>query len=108
MCNRHSPINLNETDVAQISWCPGCQSYSLVYRNACVSFYRNELDQFVRTLDALSPENFCYDFLDQPHAIIRSSQSYMGFCLNREDVNALQKLIREALTIHEAYKIIHS
>ena len=81
MCKTQSPITLNETEVSQMSWCPGCQSYSLVYRSACVSFYRNELDQFIATLNALTPDNFCYDFNGQPHAIIRGSNSYMGFCL---------------------------
>jgi len=108
MCNINPPVTLNETDVAQISWCPGCQSYSLVYRSACVSFYRHELDQFIQTINALTPDNFCYDFKGQPHAIIRGSNSYTGFCLNRNDVYALKSLIRGALTIHEAYKIIHS
>ncbi|MEM6843336.1 MAG: DUF6686 family protein [Bacteroidota bacterium] len=108
MCKTQSPINLNETDIGQVSWCPGCQSYSLVYRSACISFYRNELNQFMQTLNALTTENFCFDFKDQPHAIIRGSNSYMGLCLNRSDVYALKSLIRGALTIHEAYKIIHS
>ena len=107
MCNIKPPITLNETEVAQMSWCPGCESYSLVYRRACVSFMPSELNQFIQTLDSLSSDKFCYDFKNKPHAIICSSHSYMGFCLNRNDVHALKSLIREALTMHEAYRVLN-
>lgn len=106
MCKMQSPITLNQTEVAEMNWCPGCQSYSLVYHNACASFSRHEFTQFRQTLDALSSDNYCYGFQGQPHAIIRSSHAYMSFCLSRADVYTLKKFIREALMLHEAYEIL--
>ncbi|MEM9831253.1 MAG: DUF6686 family protein [Bacteroidota bacterium] len=108
MCNTQSSLTLNETKDAQISWCSSCQCYSLVYRSGCASFNRTELTQFQAVLDGLTPDKFCYDFLGHPHVTIHSSRAYVGFCLSQQDVSALKTLIREALTIHEAYKIIQS
>ncbi|MEL6535370.1 MAG: DUF6686 family protein [Bacteroidota bacterium] len=107
MCQYCDHIILSQTDHAQLSWCKGCRSFSLVYRNCALSFTPKELKQFKRMLEELSEEDYNYDFFGQQMVLIKNQYAYMGVCFTECEVDILLDLISEALAMKEVFGIIY-
>jgi hypothetical protein len=98
---------LAEHENAQISWCRGCHGYSLVYGNCCLSFTKNELKQFKEVLDGFTPADFTYQFLGEPHVLLKNQFANIGFSLTAQDAQLLEEVIDQALTVQEVFKIVY-
>ena len=107
MCYATDHIILTESDNAQISWCKGCKSYSLVYNSCCLSFTETEIIQFKELLLGLNQSDFHYSFFGQPHALLKYDFVRFGVALKQSDIKSLINLIREALTVNEIFGIIY-
>ena len=107
MCTYGDHIILSKSDHVQISWCKGCKTYSLVYKTSCLSFTQKEFNQFKIVLDSLEEADFNYNFLGEPHALIKNQYAFMGVCLKAEDVLFLKEAMYEASTMKEVFGIIY-
>ena len=107
MCTYSQNITLAKTSNAQVNWCKGCRSYSVIYKCCCLSFTHSELVEFSQLLCDLREEDFSYDFVGDQYTLIKNHFAYMGVCLTRADVRSLNCLIQEAVTMYDVFKIIY-
>ena len=108
MCTYSQHIILAQTDFAQISWCKGCKSYSLIYNNCALSFTPGELQQFQEMLGQLREHDYNYQFMGQSRVLIHNQCAHMGICFTSVEVSEIRDLIAEALTLFEAFSIIYA
>lgn len=107
MCQTGQFITLVEAADAQITWCKGCQTFSITYKCCCASFTEKEVSQFHELLKGLNTQDYGYAFMGQPHTIIKNPSAYIGFCLTEKDTAQLIDFISEALTLFQAFRIIY-
>lgn len=107
MCTYSQHIILTKTEKAQISWCKGCRSYSLIYNSCALSFTKTELKQFKEVLTRLTEADFHYDFLGQRQVLLKNQFANMGICLTQRQVYELEKTMAEALEMNEIFRIIY-
>ena len=107
MCQENPYIILVESDIAQITWCKKCKSFSLAYMCGCASFTERELRQFHEALNDLQAFDFAYELMGKAHAIIKNPCSPAGFCLTRHHANQLRSYVAESLEIFQAFKVIY-
>ena len=108
MCHTNQSMTLTESDDLQITWCRGCNNFSLCYKCCCASFTEKELRQFINILQDIDITRYDFDFNGKPHVIIHRPCSYIGFCLNQVDIEVLIQEISESLNLYEAYKVIYA
>ena len=107
MCQTSQFITLTETKNSQITWCKGCNTFSISYKCCCASFTEKELKHFNQLLRGLRPVDHNYEFMGRPHAIIKNARTQVGFCLTQKDSTKLGELTSEALEIFQAFKVIY-
>lgn len=107
MCTYSQHIILSESDNAQVSWCKGCQGYSVIFNSCALSFSAFELGHFRNILKSLSERDFHYDFPGGRQVLIKNHGASLGICLTQKQVDNLEQLIAEAQTVVEAFKIIY-
>jgi hypothetical protein len=107
MCIYSQHIILTEIENAQISWCKGCRSYSLIFNSCAMSFTKSELEQFKEVLASLTEADFHYDFLGERQVLLKNQFGYMGICLTQRQVYDLEQLVAEALEMNEVFQIIY-
>ncbi len=107
MCTTEGYITLSETQDCQITYCKRCKSFSLTYKCCCASFSAAALDHFRQILGYLKKEDFHYDLIGEPKAIVKNPNANIGFCLSIEEVTSLTLSINEALTLFEAFHILY-
>lgn len=107
MCNLSQHIILSEVPNGQISWCKGCRTYSLIYNSCCLSFSGEKLILFREVLLGLSEEDFIYNFFGRRMVLLKNQYALSGICLSREEVDLLEQMIGEALTIKEVFELVY-
>lgn len=108
MCYNNEHLSLIESTNAQISWCKGCKSFSVIYKSSCLTFIKEELKQFHEVLRKLRASDFHYNFFGEPQIIIKNEQARMGMCLNENEFSELKDMVGEALTMKEVFEIIYN
>lgn len=108
MCSNSQYILLSVKENAQISWCKGCKTYSLVFGTCCLSFTKEELGQFQQVVGNLNESDFNCRFLGKNQALIKNSYAYMGICLAKNDVPMILELIHESTAVNEVLQIIYN
>jgi len=78
-----------------------------MYNSCCAAFSIQELKEFKMILDGLRPQDFHYDVLGTPKAIVKNPMVCIGFCLSEKEASLLALSISEALTLFEAFNVIY-
>jgi hypothetical protein len=108
MCFESDHITLSAKNRCQISYCRSCKSFSLIFRSSSASFLFDEMRQFKWLLVNLTDRDFQYNFFNEPHAILRTQNSFIGFCLTKPETREIIEAVSEAETLYEAFHIIYN
>ncbi len=63
--------------------------------------------QFQQFLDTLDVHDFKFEFLEEPHVLIKNPHASMGLCLNETDLFEFKAMLQEAVTINEVFGILY-
>ena len=107
MCSKESHIELSASEFGQVSWCKCCSTYSIIFKSTCASFDCRQMEEFKSVLENLKDSDFHFNVAGQELVLLKNQFANVGFCFNREDAGNVIQLIYEALTMHEAFKIIY-
>lgn len=108
MCQLSDHVLLSETETARVSKCKGCGQYVLVYNNLYMSFSREQMANFTKTLRDLKPEDFNKDHPSgQEHVLLRNCKAHLGVSFSRLQVDEVLEVIREASLFEEVFSILY-
>lgn len=106
MCAIGDQCELVSTSKSIVYWCKSCACYSLVHGSASVVFSSGELVSFQRLLQSLRPEDFNRQTPDGLKVLLKNQSSSVGLLLLPEEVNAIIKLLGNALLVREAMALM--
>ena len=107
MCKLNQQELLSGQGDCQVSWCKGCEKYSLCYKQVCFSFDQKEIREFLSFLINLTDQNFQY-FLQnhERQVLIKNHLSNAGFFLSEKEVMEIVDLISQSIILLEAHELI--
>lgn len=107
MCTFSEHIILSQNKNGQISWCKGCRNYLVLYGNCAIAFTHKEINHFKSLLGNVTEADFNIEFDGQRKIMIKNSGAPVGIYLSRDDIDVLNQLTNEALTINDVFQIVY-